>query len=72
MKQTYTDATLTSLIAKFGISASDYYDALAYVDASEPMRYNSIKQCRDAMDDSMACVLDYVEKAYIPRGYDAE
>lgn len=66
----YVDATLISLVAKFGISASDYYSSLERIDAPEPARMSYTKQCRDDMDKALADVLAWVDKAYKPRGDD--
>lgn len=68
--QEFKDATLTSLVAKFGICASDYYESLTIVDAPEPARMSYTKQCRVDMDSALADVLAWVEKVYKPRGSD--
>lgn len=64
----FKDATLTNLVAEFGICASDYYESLTIFDAPEPARMRYTKQCRDDMDKALTDVLDWVDKVYKPRG----
>lgn len=64
----FKDATLTSLIARHAVLASDYYDSLTIFDAPEPARMSYTKTCRLDMDKALADVLAWVEKAYVPRG----
>lgn len=56
-------AILIHLLNKYGITASDYYEAF-YNNMPTQQRIKYVKLCRDEMDEQMMEILEYVEQHY--------
>ena len=64
-----TDCTLSNILHKFGLAATDYWNSFIVFDGPEPMRMNYLKSCREEMEHRHEAVLKYVTENY-ERKYD--